>query len=125
MQLLHIKPVENVNLDQNQLGGLYSQLGPAGAEDVLCRALEELSLRLSQSEELYRQGQWHELRRNTRSLIAIADQIGMQALSRVANDVIRCIDQTNGVAIAATLSRLMRVGDRSLSAIWESQDVTI
>lgn len=125
MQVLQIKPVENVIVDQERLGALYSQLGASGAEDVVCRALEELALRLSHNEELYREGHWEELRKNTRSLIAIADQIGMQALSRVATDVTRCIDQANGVAVAATLSRLMRVGDRSLTAVWDIQDITI
>lgn len=125
MQVLQIKPVENVNVDQERLGALYSQLGAAGAEDVVCRALEELALRLSHNEELYREGCWDDLRKNTRSLIAIADQIGMKALSNVASDVTHCIDHGNGVAVAATLSRLMRVGDRSLTAVWDIQDITI
>jgi len=125
MQVLQIKPTENVSVDQDQLGALYSQLGAVGAEDVVCRALEELALRMSHCEKLYRAGQWDELRKNTRSLIAIADQIGMRALSHVASDVTDSIDQGNGVAVAATLSRLMRVGDRSLSAVWDIQDITI
>jgi hypothetical protein len=125
MQVLQIKPMESVSVDQDRLGALYSQLGAAGAEDVVCRALEELALRMSHCERLYREGHWDELRKNTRSLIAIADQIGMRALSDVAGDVTACIDQGNGVAVAATLSRLMRVGDRSLTAVWDIQDITI
>ena len=125
MQVLQIKPMESVSVDQDRLGALYSQLGAAGAEDVVCRALEELALRMSHCEMLYREGHWDELRKNTRSLIAIADQIGMLALSHVASDVTACIDQGNGIAVAATLSRLMRVGDRSLTAVWDIQDITI
>lgn len=125
MQVLKIKPVENVSVDQDRLGALYSQLGEAGAEDVVCRALEELALRLSHCDSLYREGCWVDLRKNTRSLIAIAEQIGMHALSSVAGDVTRCIDQQDTVAIAATLSRLIRVGERSLIAVWDIQDITI
>ncbi|GAA6175724.1 hypothetical protein [Sulfitobacter pacificus] len=125
MQVLQIRPTENVSVDQDRLGALYSQLGAAGAEDVVCRALEELALRMSHCEKLYREGHWEELRKNTRSLIAIADQIGMLALSDVAGTVTDCIDQGNGVGVAATLSRLMRVGDGSLSAVWDIQDITI
>ncbi|KHA50689.1 hypothetical protein [Sulfitobacter geojensis] len=125
MQVLQIKPMESVSVDQDRLGALYSQLGAASAEDVVCRALEELALRMSHCESLFREAHWEELRKNTRSLIAIADQIGMRALSNVACDVTTCIDQGNGVAIAATLSRLMRVGDRSLTAVWDIQDITI
>lgn len=125
MQVLQIKPVENVILDQDRLGALYAQLGETGAEDVVCRALEELALRLSHCESMYRDNAWSELRKNTRSLIAIAEQIGMSALSQVAGDVTRCIDQGDATATASTLSRLIRVGERSLTAVWDIQDFTI
>ena len=123
MQLLQIKPMENVIVDQDRLGALYAQLGEAGAEDVVCRALEELALRLSHSEMLFHQEGWVDLRQNTRSLIAIADQIGMTALSQVAQDVSHCIDRRDITALAATLSRLIRVGERSLTAIWDLPDL--
>lgn len=122
MQVLQIRPVESVRVDQDRLGALYSQLGEAGAEDVVCRALEELALRLSHCETLFHQQSWPELRKNTRSLIAIADQIGMTALAHVAGDVTRCIDRLDIVAVSATLSRLLRVGERSLTAVWDIQE---
>ncbi|MFK7834626.1 MAG: hypothetical protein AB8B60_00265 [Sulfitobacter sp.] len=123
MQVLQIKPLETVVVDQERLGALYSQLGEAGAEDVVCRALEELALRLSHCETLYREACWTDLRKNTRSLIAIADQIGMSALSQVAGDVTHCIDRNDMVAVTATLSRLLRVGERSLTAVWNIPDI--
>ena len=122
MQVLQIRPVEQVRVDQDRLGALYSQLGEAGAEDVVCRALEELSLRLSHCEALYRAGSWVQLRKNVRSLIAIGDQVGMSALSRVAGDVTCCIDRSDATALAATLSRLLRIGERSLTAVWDIQE---
>lgn len=125
LQVLHIKPSETVNVDQDRLGALYAQLGAAGAEDVVCRAMEELALRLSHCEALYRQGMMADLRKNTRSLIAIADQIGMAALSQSADAVMECIDRNDATALAATLSRLIRVGERSLMAVWDLQDIHI
>lgn len=125
MQVLQIKPVEQVTVDQDRLGALYSQLGEVSAEDVVCRAIEELALRLSHCDALFREQAWDEMRKNTRALVAIADQIGMYRLSAVASDVTTCIDQANKVAIAATLSRLIRVGERSLIAVWDIQDITI
>lgn len=112
-------------MDQERLGALYSQLGEAGAEDVVCRAMEELALRMSHCDALYTEKNWTDLRKNTRSLIAIADQIGMHTLSRVATDVTRCIDDQEHTAVAATLSRLLRIGERSLTAIWDMQDITL
>ena len=66
-----------------------------------------------------------DMRKSARSLVAIADQIGMQALSRVAADVTIAADRCDHVAIAATLSRLLRIGDCSLSEVWEMQDLSI
>ncbi|MEM6303695.1 MAG: hypothetical protein AAF744_03185 [Pseudomonadota bacterium] len=119
MQVLQFQTTERVALDQERLGALYRQLGTPGAEDVVCRAMEELALRMSHTERLYSEGDWPALRKNTRSLIAIADQIGMMMLSKVAGDVTECIDAGDPVAVAATLTRLMRIGERSLTAIWD------
>jgi hypothetical protein len=123
--VLKIRLQETVSVDQDRLGALYAQMGETGAEDVVCRAMEELALRLAQCSRLYRAGNWGDLRKCTRSLIAIADQIGMTVLSRVAQDVTDCVDRMDETAVAATLARLIRIGDQSLSAIWDLQDITI
>ncbi len=112
-------------MNPDRLEELYSKLGEAGAEDVVCRALEELAVRLSQTELSHREGCSADMRKAARSLVGIADQIGMHMLSRVAADVVACADAHDPVAVAATLSRLMRIGERSLSEIWDLQDMTI
>lgn len=116
---------EAVRLDPDRLGALYSQMGEAGAEDVICRAVEELAIRLAQCERHFRQAKWPDLRKCVRSLVAIADQIGMNMLSRVAMDVTVAIDQKDRVATASTLARLLRIGQRSLTAIWDLQDMSV
>ena len=123
--ILTVMQAENVRLDPDKLGELYAQLGEAGAEDVVCRAMEELALRMSHCDRLYQASNWLELRKNCRSLIAIAEQVGLQKLANVAGDVICAIDQNSHVAIGATLTRLIRIGERSLTAIWDTQDVTL
>lgn len=100
-------------------------MGHAGAEDVVCRAMEELALRMAHCDRLFRAQDMAELRKSSRSLIAIADQVGMHLLARVAGDVTNCIDSGDTVALAATLGRLMRTGEGSLTAIWDLQDITI
>jgi hypothetical protein len=116
---------EAVLLDPDRLDGLYAQLGAAGAEDIICRAMEELAIRMAQCERMYRQEKWKDLRKLARSLVAISDQIGMTLLSRVASDVTRAVDDRDMVAIAATLSRLLRIGEKSLTQIWDLQDMTV
>ncbi|MGR3621991.1 hypothetical protein [Pseudophaeobacter sp.] len=116
---------ENVRLDPDKLGELYAQLGEAGAEDVVCRAIEELAVRLTHCERLWRQDDMVALRKNARSLIAISEQIGMTAMAAIARDVTQAVDSEDAPAIAAILFRLLRVGERSLTAVWDQQDLTV
>ncbi len=114
-----LRQSERVRLDPDRLDELYLQLGHQQAEEVVCRALEELAARLTHVERFYRQGKTREMRKCARSLGAIADQVGMEALARVARDVSGCTDAGDAVALAAVLARLLRVGEMSLTEIWE------
>ena len=124
-QIRVLEQRERAQLDPDRLEKLYDQLGAAGAEDVVCRALEELAVRLSHTERCYRAGELNDMRKSARSLIAIADQIGMGTLAKVARDVTCCIDMQDRTALAATLSRLLRIGESSLNEIWDLQDNSI
>ncbi len=66
-----------------------------------------------------------DMRKSARSLVAISEQIGMTLLAQVALDVTRCIDAGDRIALAATMARLLRIGERSLSEIWDLQDLSI
>ena len=116
---------EHVKVDHDRLDALYSEMEHATAEDMVCRAMEELALRMAQCDRLYRASDFDGLRKASRSLIAIADQIGMTVMARVASDVAECAKYKDPVPLAATLARLMRTGEESLTAIWDLQDVTI
>ena len=124
-QVTLLKQDETVRLDSDRLGELYAQLGEAGAEDVVCRAMEELAARLAYAERMYRLGHHADLRKSVRSLAAIADQVGMFTLARVARNVIGCVDTGDAIALAATLARLLRIGERSLTAGWDLQDLSL
>lgn len=116
---------ENVRLDPERLNALFCQLGETGAENVICRAMEELAVRLAELNPLARSGKWAELAKLSRSLIAIAEQIGMTSLASVAADVTYCAQLDDHHALAATLARLQRIGDRSLTTIWDTQDLSV
>lgn len=120
-QVTLLKQDERVRLDPQRLDTLFDQLGETGAEDIVCRALEELAARLSHAERCYREGRIADMRKSSRSLIAIADQVGMSLLAGVAGDVTASIDAGDHVALAATFARLLRIGERSLCEIWEVQ----
>ena len=62
------------------------------------------------------------MRKCARSMIAISEQIGLTTLSRVAQDVTHALDNCDLPAVGATMFRLMRIGERSLTEIWDQHD---
>ena len=124
-EVLELAQTEIVRLDPDRLQALYVQLGEAEAENVVCRAIEELAVRLAHCERLWRADATGDLRKCARSLIAIAEQIGMSTLTATARDLTHAIDAADGPAIGATLFRLIRIGERSLTAVWDLQDMSV
>ncbi|OAN69313.1 hypothetical protein A8B78_05585 [Jannaschia sp. EhC01] len=53
-----------------------------------------------------------------------ADLIGMATLARVAHSVLDSYATGNHVALAATLARMDRVGERSIHAVWDLEDLS-
>ncbi|PID35432.1 MAG: hypothetical protein CSA68_02775 [Rhodobacterales bacterium] len=116
---------EDIRLNSERLVELYVQLGQAGAQDVVCRAMEELAVRFKQLAMDYNNQDYKAVRKCAKSMVGIAEQVGMQCLADVAQDVRRCAENYDTVALAATLARLLRIGDKSLTAIWDSQDLSV
>ncbi|MBB3984070.1 hypothetical protein J4E08_06240 [Sagittula sp. NFXS13] len=112
-------------MDPAQIKTLYTDLGPHAAEDVICRAMEELAQRLCQVQDMALSGPRQDMQKILRSLSAIADQIGMRSLSKVSYDVIDCLELGDFVAEAATLARLARTGERSLTRLWDLNEFSI
>ena len=80
---------EGVRLDPDRLVALYSDLGEAGAEQVVCRAMEELAGRLTEIQRFADDGDIAAMTRSARLLVKVAEQIGMLTFARVAGDVLR------------------------------------
>ena len=56
-------------------------------------------------------------------LTALGWQVGLSSLAHVGSDLTSCALRGDAAAFAAVLSRLDRVGNRSLTAVWDSQDI--
>jgi phage-related minor tail protein len=116
---------EAVWLNHDILSEMYKGLGKARAEDVVLRAAEELSVRLSAVETAYFQQDRGRLLKATKSIVGVAEQIGMTLLARVARDVVACGQASDEAGLGATLARMMRIGDQSLAAIWDPHHLTV
>lgn len=112
-------------MDASQIETLCADLGAPAAESVVCRAMEELGARLCLVHDLYQDGNRADMQTGLRRIRAIAAQLGLQSLSRVAGDVLTCIDYRDNVAEAACMARLVRMGERSLAALWDLQDMRL
>jgi hypothetical protein len=62
----------------------------------------------------YQSGQLDRLEARARSIVMLADQLGLRRVGQVAADVVYCIDGPDETALAATASRLMRLVTQAL-----------
>lgn len=113
-----------MQMDVDRIRKLYADLGPTRAEDVICRAIEEMALRLFRSDGLWTVRDIDRLGICLRALITIADEVGMLSITMVARDVQTALLRHDEPAIAATLARLRRVGETSLTNIWDLSNLS-
>jgi len=124
-ELARLEPEEVVRLNPDRLTELYVQLGEAGAEEVVCRAMEELAVRLADIQVVYPEVEANILRKAAEGVAELATHVGLSSLARVAFDVDYCLHMGDGPAIAATMARLRRIGERSLTAVWDMRDLSM
>ena len=120
-----LRQEENVRLDPDRLTELYVKLGESGAEEVVCRAMEELAVQLTEIQAVNENGVPGNMQVNARNIAELASDVGLLSLARVAFDVDYCLHFDDQGAISATLARLSRVGDRSLMAVWDLRDLSM
>ncbi len=124
-QVTQLRHEEGVRLDSERIAALYAELGDTGAEHVICRAVEEMAVRLTEMEGQRRGTDLAPFCRNARCLGRLAGQVGMTGLARVANDVAASAVAGEPAAASATWARLLRIGDRSLTAVWDVRDLSV
>lgn len=125
MVITKLRPASFVQVERERLDQLYAQLGTSGADGVVSRAMEELAVRLAKIHSCYKKSDLDEVRRAARSMIAISEQIGLITFARVAHDVSTLANSNDSAALAATVDRLLRIGENSLLAVWDLQGATL
>lgn len=123
--VLRLQYHEPIRLDRSQIEVLYHNLGPVGADKVVVHALAELGQTLALATAQYRAGEIERLRPSLKTLAALAQQVGMTLLARVARDVLELSRTYDAAAFGATMARLERIGEGSLVAVWDLQDLSL
>lgn len=104
---------------------LFRDLGTAGAEDVICRAMEDLGHRLLNLQAMAAKAPPEDLHKALRALAAVADQVGLSGMAAAARACIACIEDGDPVAESATLGRVFRLGERSLLEMCSLRDLSL
>jgi hypothetical protein len=115
---------EPAGFNPGQLEILCEKLGEQRAEAELALALSRLANLLVQIGSLERGGDYLVLERSLAALVNDARLIGMATLAQAGRNVLDCLDSGDPIALAATMARLGRVGDRSLHAVWDLEDLS-
>lgn len=111
---------ETVRIELQRLTQIIQELGEATAAQVIGAALEQLALALTRTLEASAAGEAASVVANAEQLARLAWQVGLVTLAGVAVDVGNCAERQDKTALAATSARLHRIGNRSLTEIWET-----
>ena len=111
---------EAVRIDLQRLEQIIHELGEATAVQVIGAALEQLALALTRTLAAGEVGDLADVVTHAEQLARLAWQVGLVTLAGVAVDVGSCAERQDRAALAATSARLRRIGNRSLTEIWEA-----
>ncbi|KMW58984.1 hypothetical protein AIOL_003965 [Candidatus Rhodobacter oscarellae] len=125
MRVSQIRPQEAVTLNTDVLDEMCVQLGHGKAEVAICAAMEDLAVLLQYSGTLLKAGDLETLQVTSQQVNGLAERTGMVRLARVAKDVTMLSERGDVPALAATTARMRRVGEQSLIAMWDREDLTI
>lgn len=115
---------EPARFNPDRLEELCATMGEQRAENEVARALELIGTLLQVIAGFDPVDEAAQIRAPLRELIAASELIGMATLARVGRDVTACLEDGNAVSLHSTLARLHRIGDRSIHAVWDLEDLS-
>ena len=122
-QIADLRPQESTRFNPDRLEQLCLRVGEVQAEAAVALALHRSTESLPTLGRLMA-AEPVNFPVTVEQIAMDAELMGMASLARAARDVIVCFATSNNVALAATMARLSRVGDRSVNAVWEMDDGT-
>ncbi|WP_347265695.1 hypothetical protein [Paracoccus sp. (in: a-proteobacteria)] len=112
---------EPVRIDAQRLEQIFLELGEDAGTRMVCAALEQLATGLRRTVKAARQESLAEVAAGADRLSRLAWQLGLVSLAGVAVDVGACAEGRNLLGLAATSARLERIGNRSLTMLWDAE----
>ena len=117
--IIKFTPVELIFVDAAYLSEVAAERGLPRAENIAHNAIEDIAERLASAEAAWSAGEFARLSKVGKSLATVCEQIGMETFARAARQLAEAATGPDDIAIAATVARTLRVGEASLTAIWD------
>jgi hypothetical protein len=108
--------------DPSPLVRLFAERDAADAEEIVCRMLEDLAMRLDMLQRARARQAFAKMQRPAVRIGVVADHIGLTEVSVAAGHVCACVGQKDWVALDATMARLERGFDMAVSEVWNFRD---
>lgn len=113
---------DQLQFDPAPINRLFAQKTTAEAEEVVCRVLEDIAMRLDMMQTELRQSSFAAMLKPARRISLIAEQIGLTEVATAADHVANCLQQRDGIALEATMARLERGFDVAVSEVWNFRE---
>ena len=118
-QITALTPAEHAHVDRARVAAIMAELGEAAAQQVICMALEQLAAILTSVEMALARDDRAQAVADAERMSRLAWQIGLVSLAGVAMDLGAAAERGDHAALSAIRQRLRRVGNQSLTAIWD------
>lgn len=123
--ILELPLSERVEIDRGRMAEIALRLGRRRADQVIAGAMEDIAVTLAASRRAFARGRFAEAGAAAGRIARIAAHVGLPSLERVALQVAGLASRAEPTAMAASMRRLGRVGEDSLLAAWELDDMTL
>ncbi len=110
---------EVVRVDSRRVAEIVAELGETSAQHVIGLALEQLAAALTAVDGALNDADLAQAVAHAERMSRLAWQIGLLSLAGVAMDLGSTAERGDMPALSAIRARLLRVGNRSLTAIWD------
>jgi len=125
LAVVELRQSERILIDAGRLETLFMQMGDSAAEGFVMDTVEDISDRLAEIELANRSGLLENVPFKADRVASLCAEIGLVSLARVAEDLSTSAARGDLVAYRAVWERLVRIGDRSLSQVWELPGLSI
>ena len=114
-----LEPIEAIHIDTNRLGHHLKRSVEQDVSDDVFHLADTMAQALGEVETNFLNNRFDRLVSTVQKIATLAEMCGFISVRTVAGDVTHAVQRNDAVAVSATVLRLLRIGEKSLYAIWD------